>query len=147
MKLSVEDVLIAIGLAILPNIGGWLGAVVVKKNLPWLEHVKKPPLYPPTIVFAPVWTVLYCGMGYASFLVFKELRDSGDGFNNFAKIALALYGVQLVLNWLWTPIFFGLHSFVGVRNIQSTFYNFFEKYLLSYRLHTEINSHFHGENF
>eukprot|EP00899_Mesostigma_viride_P014972 jgi/Mesvir1/23476/Mv22325-RA.1 len=51
-----------------------------------------------------MWTVLYTAMGVASWLVWQD--------GGFAKQAapLTAYGLSLLFNFLWTPLFFGLHN-------------------------------------
>lgn len=61
----------------------------------WFDRLKKPSWNPPGWVFGPVWTALYLMMGYASSQV-------------TSAAAFALYAVQLSLNALWSPVFFGL---------------------------------------
>jgi len=69
----------------------------------WYVHLNKPFFTPPGWLFGPVWTVLYLLMAVAVFVVWQK------GFANpSVKIGLALYLVQLILNCLWTPLFFGL---------------------------------------
>ena len=70
----------------------------------WYESLTKPPWNPPSIVFAPVWTILYVLMGIAAWMVWREAGFSG------AKAALALFLVQLVLNALWSYLFFGMQK-------------------------------------
>ena len=66
-------------------------------------RLDKPAWAPPPWVFGPVWTLLYAMIGVAAWLVAK--RGGAD-----ARPALGLWGVQIVLNAAWTPIFFGLRS-------------------------------------
>ena len=69
----------------------------------WYAHLNKPFFTPPNWVFGPAWTVLYLLMAFSAALVWQK------GFAKpLVKIALALYLLQLILNGLWMPLFFGL---------------------------------------
>jgi tryptophan-rich sensory protein len=82
---------------------GWLGSNFTVKSLDtWYAALNKPVFNPPNWIFAPVWIGLYLLMGISLYLVLsKEPRDSA------VKSALWVFGVQLVLNAVWTPLFFG----------------------------------------
>ena len=69
----------------------------------WYVSLQKPAFNPPNWVFGPVWTLLYLLMGTSSWLVWK--RAGWDG----AGMALGVFAVHLVVNGLWTWLFFGLH--------------------------------------
>ena len=69
----------------------------------WYINLNKPFFTPPDWLFGPVWTVLYLLMALSAFLVWNK------GLTNaVVRIALVLYLLQLILNFLWTPLFFGL---------------------------------------
>jgi len=68
----------------------------------WYRALDKPPWTPPGWVFGPAWTLLYLSMGVAAWLVWRERLGSR------ALLPLALFGAQLVLNGLWSWLFFGL---------------------------------------
>lgn len=68
----------------------------------WYEQLPKAPWTPPNIAFPIVWTCLYAAMGTAAWLVFR------DGIGT-RRSALVLFLIQLVLNGLWSWIFFGEH--------------------------------------
>jgi tryptophan-rich sensory protein len=68
----------------------------------WYQTLAKPLFTPPSWVFAPVWTVLYLLMGISAFLVWQKGLATAAG-----KTASAAFILQLVLNALWVPIFFG----------------------------------------
>lgn len=82
------------GLATANNVNGWYAAA------------DKAPWSPPNWLFGPVWTVLYVAMAVAAWLVWRS-RTAGT------RPALTVYAVQLVLNLLWTPAFFGLYPAFG----------------------------------
>lgn len=67
----------------------------------WYLAADKPPWTPPNWLFGPVWTVLYTAMAVAAWLVWRRWGWQG------ARVALLLYGAQLLLNAIWTPLFFG----------------------------------------
>lgn len=89
---------------------GWWGLVfaaawVGSRYMPgeWYASLAKPDWNPPNNIFAPVWSVLYILMGLAAWLVWRQARFSGAGG------ALGLFVIQLILNALWSYLFFGLH--------------------------------------
>jgi translocator protein len=71
---------------------------------PWFAVLHKPPLMPPGWVFGAVWTFLYILLGLSLAMVLHA-----RGAKNRQK-AVGLYGVQLVLNLAWSPIFFAFHK-------------------------------------
>ncbi|MCO5564695.1 hypothetical protein L7F22_018362 [Adiantum nelumboides] len=77
----------------------------------WYKELKKPPWTPPNWVFPVVWTILYTLMGISSWLVWLHGGFKGQ------SLPLAAYTFQLLLNFLWTPIFFGLHQ-VGLALVE-----------------------------
>lgn len=86
-----------------PIAGGTLSSIATVRSTPtWYQDIRKPSWTPPQWAFGPVWTLLYLLMGVASWLVWRR-----RGEDKRVRGALALHGVQLVFNWLWTPIFFG----------------------------------------
>jgi len=68
----------------------------------WYAGLATPSWNPPNWIFAPVWTTLYILMGVAAWLVWRR-----GGFGG-ARSALGLFVAQLVLNGLWSILFFGL---------------------------------------
>lgn len=96
--------IIAIGISLLAGVAGsFFTTPAIQSG--WYTELAKPALNPPAWIFGPVWTTLYVLMGIAAFLVWKKGLDRRD-----VKIALGIFIGQLVLNTLWSIIFFGLHS-------------------------------------
>ena len=74
----------------------------------WYADAAKVPWSPPNAIFGPVWTVLYALMSVAAWLVWRQRKDAD------VRRPLTIYVIQLALNAVWTPVFFGLYPFVGV---------------------------------
>ena len=66
----------------------------------WFNALQKPSFNPPTWVFPPVWSLLYIMIAVAGWRIY---RMTGMG------IALGFWIAQLIVNAMWTPLFFGLH--------------------------------------
>jgi benzodiazapine receptor len=105
---SVDIIRLIVSIAACEGAGG-IGAIFTTPAIPtWYAGLKKPAFTPPNSAFGPVWVTLYLLMGIAIFLVWREgLGQEG------VTIAFIVFWVQLVLNILWSVIFFGLKSIIG----------------------------------
>jgi tryptophan-rich sensory protein len=70
----------------------------------WFAALHKPPLMPPGWIFGAIWTSLYVLLGLSLAMVMHA-----RGANNRQK-AVGLFGLQLVLNFAWSPVFFAFHK-------------------------------------
>ena len=79
-----------------------LGGVIGFSTAPgeWYATLNKPPFNPPNWLFGPVWSALYAMIAVAGWRTFLT-EPSGTG--------MKLWYGQMVLNWLWSPTWFGLH--------------------------------------
>ncbi|MGA2910774.1 MAG: TspO/MBR family protein [Candidatus Microgenomates bacterium] len=68
----------------------------------WYAALVKPSFSPPNYLFAPVWTILYILMGISLYLVWKKGVKTKK-----SREAVYTFCVQLFLNAVWTPVFFG----------------------------------------
>jgi len=88
------------------QLAGFIGSFFTCPALStWYAELNKPRFTPPDWLFAPVWIGLYILMGVAAFLVWRRGLH-----HQVVKRALVFFGVQLVLNVLWSFLFFGLRS-------------------------------------
>ncbi len=97
------------------EMAGVVGAFFTTPSIAgWYAGLAKPALNPLAWVFGPVWTTLFALMGISAFLVWQKMDFNSDGTTKRkVRIALGLFVVQLVLNTLWSVVFFGLHFLVG----------------------------------
>jgi benzodiazapine receptor len=80
------------------TVAAGIGGLGVAGTADEYQSLKQPAWAPPSWLFGPVWTVLYVLIAIAGWLVWQRTGWS---------TALTVYAVQLVLNAIWTPIFFG----------------------------------------
>ena len=99
MKIHWKQLLIS--LAIPLGVGAL--ASLLSGGMDHYSQLVQPPLSPPGWVFPVVWSILYLLMGYASYRIWV-----GEGEKSGKRSAFLAYGIQLLLNFLWSPVFFGL---------------------------------------
>ena len=113
-KPSVRSVGLLLLCIALPLLAGAIGSLFTMSSIPtWYATLNKPAFTPPNWVFGPVWTTLYVMMGISLYLIVS----GGLGVAPVRQ-GVFLFAVQLVLNTLWSVIFFGMRSpFLGLVTI------------------------------
>lgn len=102
-RFSVSALVVCV---LVPNVVGVVsGLASVAGVSGWYQTLARPFFTPPSWVFGPVWTALYTTMGVASYLVWRRRGES-----DVASTALVVYGAHLVVNGLWSVLFFGMQS-------------------------------------
>ena len=90
---------------------GSIGGLFVSSSINnWYAFLNKPFFNPPSFVFAPVWTILYILLAVFYWRLGKIITSENMVvIKNIRNIFI----LQLVLNFMWTPVFFGLKSILG----------------------------------
>jgi tryptophan-rich sensory protein len=102
-----EKIVKLVAAVVISELIGISGSIFTLSSIPtWYVFLNKPALNPPSWIFAPVWTILYLFMGVAAYLVWIKPAVKSKQRN----IALSAFGIQLILNALWSILFFGLHN-------------------------------------
>lgn len=94
-----------------PLLGGFLISLLSRNAMDQFGMLKQPPLAPPAWLFPVAWTILYILMGIASYLICLKSLTGNKAERHKARTALIVYAVQLVLNFIWTPIFFNANLY------------------------------------
>lgn len=97
-KLHVIKLIVALAI---PLAVGGISAALSAKGMASYGDMEKPPLSPPAWVFSVAWTILYLMMGFAFYCVWVAEADTKK-----KTMALVLFGVQLVMNFMWSIVFF-----------------------------------------
>ncbi len=89
---------------LIPLAVGFTANALTNGGMDFYKTLNQPIIAPPGIVFPIVWTILYILMGIASYLVYQSnCKDK--------KLSLIVYGIQLVVNFFFSILFFNLKLF------------------------------------
>jgi benzodiazapine receptor len=81
-------------------IGAFSGIATTSGIDTWYVNIEKPSFNPPNYLFGPVWTTLYILMGISFYMILQAQK------NELRKKAIAVFCIQLFLNFWWSFIFF-----------------------------------------
>lgn len=97
---------IALGAIILclPLVGGMISSFIAGDQMMTFGDMNKPMLAPPAWLFPIAWTVLYVLMGIALLLLIRSKSKYKTG-------AICLFISQLLMNFIWSPVFFNMHEY------------------------------------
>lgn len=102
MHIKWLSLIVSIGVSLLAGI---IGSFFTFDAIPtWYAFLNKPFFSPPNWIFGPVWTTLYILMGISLYIIWQSKKSTKR------TQALILFGVQIVLNAVWSILFFGLQS-------------------------------------
>lgn len=84
---------------------GVLSALITRSNMDIFDTVLKPPLTPPAVVFPVVWTILFTLMGISAARIYINNENKWN-------YSLTVWSIQLIVNFIWSIIFFNLQAFL-----------------------------------
>lgn len=96
----VLNILVGIGISLL--CGFLAGILTTEGILSWYPSLQKPFFTPPNWLFGPVWTILYLFIGIVGGMLWHESTKQTE----LAQTAFRFWCLQLLLNVLWSPVFF-----------------------------------------
>ncbi len=122
LSASYKKDILRLGISIaIPLMAGVIGSIFTSQSVStWFQTIEKPSFSPPNWLFGPVWTTLYVLMGVSLFLIWRATSSTTFPKNRRIRkmTAFIAFGTQLILNVLWSFLFFGLRSpqfaFMGI---------------------------------
>lgn len=99
-KAKITDLLIFI---VGTELVGVLSGIIAGNSFSFYKGIVRPPFSPPGWIFPIVWIILYALMGISAYFIYTSKATVRQ--KNFA---LAVYAIQLVVNFLWSIVFFRL---------------------------------------
>lgn len=103
MTLNIDKRLkLVLWIMLFESIGFFLGLLTQANIAPWYAHLDKPLLTPPGFVFSIVWGLLYALLAVIAWILSTH-------YSLVSKKITFVFMLQMIMNWVWTPLFFGLH--------------------------------------
>ncbi|MFH1786832.1 MAG: TspO/MBR family protein [archaeon] len=94
---------------ILCQLAGAIGSIATASSVStWYQALNKPWFTPPNWVFGPMWVTIYTMIGISAYLIWKQGIQKPE-----VKYAMQVFGIQLLLNTLWSFVFFWLRWPMG----------------------------------
>jgi translocator protein len=94
---------------ILCQLAGFVGSIFTRESVgTWYKILNKPSFNPPNWLFGPVWITLYVLMGISAYFIWRKGLNIKE-----VRYSLCIFLVQLILNSLWSFVFFGSRSIGG----------------------------------
>lgn len=78
--------------------------LITRSNMDWYKLLNKSIITPPDYIFQTVWIILYAVLAWSAYFLYREKKKVK------IKQILLLFFLQMLSNYSWTPIFFGLHK-------------------------------------
>lgn len=101
-KFKLKPFIISI---LIPLAVGFISSYLSMDGMNDYNNLVKPDISPPNWVFPIVWTILYILMGISSYIIYKSNSP-------YSKPALKIYAIQLIVNGLWSIIFFNYQMYL-----------------------------------
>lgn len=103
---DILSLVVWIGVVFLASV---IGSLATSSGLQeWYGTLEKPSFQPPNWIFGPVWSCLYLMMAISAWIIWRKRNQPSN--RSAANFFVAVFGIQLVLNVLWSVIFFGYQS-------------------------------------
>lgn len=101
----MKFILCIIAVELIGIIGGFFTASAIPI---WYASLIKPSFNPPSWLFGPVWTILYAMIGISLYLFITSKAKTKDKRKGYL-----IFSVQILLNFIWSPVFFGMQNIFG----------------------------------
>jgi len=104
MIYKIKNIKKLISSILICQLAGIIGSIFTASSISdWYIYLNKPSFNPPSFVFAPVWTLIYILMGIAVYLIWTSDKRR-------SILPLVIFDIQLILNVLWSILFFGFRN-------------------------------------